>query len=203
MTPLAAGAERLTTALPLFPLKTVLFPGGTLALRVFEPRYLDMVARCLRGTNRFGIVAIRQGEEVGPATTYAVGTTAEIIDWQQESGGLLAIMAIGRERFRAGTVDRQPDGLYVAAVELLPPEPPQPLPADYAPLAALLRRVLDRLPVAHGLETAYDDAVWTAGRLTEALPLGLALKQALLETPDALTRLERIASELKKARSES
>ena len=192
----------MTTALPLFPLKTVLCPGGALALRVFEPRYLDMVARCLRGTNRFGVVAIRQGEEVGPATTYELGTTAEIIDWHQESGGLLAIMAVGRERFRLGVVDRQPDGLYVAAAQLLPPEPPQPLPAEHAPLAALLERVLDGWPASHGLETAYDDAVWTAGRLIEALPFGLALKQSLLETPDALTRLERIASELKQAGTE-
>jgi Lon protease-like protein len=192
----------VTTTLPLFPLKTVLFPGGTLGLRVFEPRYLDMIASCLRGMNRFGVVAIRQGEEVGPATTYDVGTTAEIVDWHQGSGGLLAVMAVGRERFRIGTVDRQTDGLYVAAVELLPPEPPQPLPADYAPLAALLRRVLDARPTSRIVETAYDDAVWTAARLVEVLSLELALKQSLLEAPDALTRLERVASELRKARTE-
>jgi uncharacterized protein len=191
----------VTTALPLFPLKTVLFPDGPLALRVFEPRYLDMVAHCLRGANRFGVVAIRNGEEVGAATTYEVGTTAEIVDWQQESGGLLAIMARGCERFRLGDVERQADGLYVGAAELLPPEPPQPLPADYAPLAALLKRVLDGMPSYRVAEAAYDDAVWTAARLVEVLPLGLALKQSLLEAPDALTRLERIARELKKIRS--
>ena len=66
--------------LPLFPLKTVLFPGGPLALRVFEPRYLDMVARCMRGSNRFGVVAIREGEEVGAASLYSMGTTAEIVE---------------------------------------------------------------------------------------------------------------------------
>jgi uncharacterized protein len=186
--------------LPLFPLKTVLFPGGALSLRVFEPRYLDMVASCLRGTNRFGVVAIRQGEEVGAATIYEVGTTAEITDWQQESGGLLAIMAKGREKFRLREVRRQPDGLYVGEAELLPVEPPQPLPATYAPLAALLRRVLgsDR-----GQAMAYDDAVWTAARLVEVLPLGLALKQSLLEAPDALMRLERVATELKRGRTDS
>jgi Lon protease-like protein len=190
------------TELPLFPLKTVLLPGGPLSLRVFEPRYLDMVAACLRGTNRFGVVAIRQGEEVGAATTYDAGTTAEIVDWQQESGGLLAIMAIGRERFRLREIRRRPDGLYVGAVELLPVESRQALPETYAPLAALLRRVLEHLPAYHGLPTDYDDAVWTAARLVEVLPLGLALKQSLLEAPDALTRLERIASELKKVRAE-
>ncbi len=73
--------------LPLFPLQTVLLPGGKLALRVFEARYLDMVARCLRGANRFGVVAIREGAEVGAATTYDRGTSAEIVDWHQEPGG--------------------------------------------------------------------------------------------------------------------
>jgi Lon protease-like protein len=82
--------------LPLFPLQTVLFPDGRLALRVFEPRYLDMVARCLRGENRFGVIAIREGAEVGVATTYDFGTSAEIVDWQQESGGMLGIVAAGR-----------------------------------------------------------------------------------------------------------
>jgi Lon protease-like protein len=196
-------AEPPSTELPLFPLKTVLFPGGPLSLRVFEPRYVDMVASCLRGANRFGVVAIRQGEEVGAATTYEVGTTAEIVDWHQESGGLLAILATGRERFRLRDVRRRPDGLYVGSVELLAAEAPQALPDAFMPLAVLLRRVLDDLPLYRGLPTGYEDAGWIAARLVEVLPLGLALKQSLLESPDALTRLERIASELKKAPAES
>jgi Lon protease-like protein len=190
----------VTDTLPLFPLKTVLFPGGPLALRVFEPRYLDMVARCLRGENRFGVVAIRQGEEVGAASTYAVGTAAEIVDWHRESDGLLGILAMGREAFRLGATRRQPDGLYVAEVEWLPAEAVLPLPPEHAPLAALLKRVLDQLPLYGGLTPRYDDAGWVAARLVEALPFGLALKQSLLEAPDALTRLERVAAELAKTR---
>ena len=190
----------MTDALPLFPLKAVLFPGGPLALRVFEPRYLDMVARCLRGANRFGVVAIREGEEVGAATTYEVGTTAEIVDWHQETGGLLGILAIGRETFRLGATSRQTDGLYVAEVELLPHEPPLPLPPEHVPLGALLRQVLGNLPLYSGIEPSYNDAVWVAARLVEALPLELALKQSLLEAPDALTRLDRLAGELAKRR---
>jgi uncharacterized protein len=90
---------RTTRELPLFPLQTVLLPEGRLGLRVFEPRYVDMVARCLRGANRFGVIAIREGAEVGPATTYDHGTSAEIVDWHQELGGLLGILAAGREPF--------------------------------------------------------------------------------------------------------
>ena len=72
----------MTRELPLFPLATVLFPGGPLSLRIFETRYLDMVASVLRGDNRFGVLAIRAGSEVGEAETFSVGTTAEIVDWQ-------------------------------------------------------------------------------------------------------------------------
>ena len=86
--------------LPLFPLQTVLLPEGRLALRVFEARYLDMVAQCLRGTNRFGVVAIREGAEVGEASTFDYGTSAEIVDWSQEPGGLLWIVAVGRPPLR-------------------------------------------------------------------------------------------------------
>jgi Lon protease-like protein len=187
----------VTDPLPLFPLKTVLFPGGPLLLRVFEPRYLDMVARCLRGANRFGVVAIRQGGEVGMASTYDVGTTAEIVDWHQESGGLLGILAMGRETFRLQQTTRQSDGLYLGAVTLLPPDPPQPLPLVHAPLAALLRGLVESSPAYGSIATDYEDAVWVAGRLTETLPLALAVKQSLLETADPLARLERIAAALR------
>jgi hypothetical protein len=182
--------------LPLFPLKTVLFAGGVLQLRIFEPRYLDMVARCLRGVNRFGVVAIRQGAEVGEATLHDVGTTAEIIDWHQESGGLLGVVAVGRETFRVEQSRRQADGLYVGQVAWLPPLPALALPRRHAQLAVLLRSLLEPLPAYRGAVPAYDDAVWVGCRLAEILPLELDLKQSLLETQDALVRLATLAGAL-------
>ena len=191
------------TDLPLFPLQTVLFPDGRLALRVFEARYVDMVARCLRGANRFGVIAIREGAEVGAATTYDVGTSAEIVDWQQESGGLLGILAAGRSPFRVLTVRREADGLYVAGVDWLEPLASQPLPPRHAPLAALLQRLLTPLPLPlyAGVVPALDDALWVGGRLIELLPLELAFKQSLLETADALQRLDRLAALLEASRA--
>ncbi len=189
----------MSHVLPLFPLKAVLFPAGPLALRVFEPRYLDMVARCMRGPNRFGVVAIRRGEEVGVASMYDVGTTAEIVDWHQEEDGLLGILAIGREMFRLGSTSRQADGLYTGEVELLPNEPPVILPPEHVPLLALLKRVLGGLSLYRGIEPSFNNAVWVAARLVEVLPLGLDLKQSLLEAPDALTRLDRLAADLGKS----
>jgi uncharacterized protein len=183
-----------TTEIPLFPLKTVVFPGGPLALRIFEPRYLDMVARCLRGANRFGVVAIRQGSEVGAAETFEVGTIAEIVDWHQETAGVLGISAVGRERFRLARSKRQPDGLYVGEVSLLPPEPREPLPESHAGLAALLQKLL--MPLSSYRHTAYDDAVWVGQRLAEVLPLALPVKQSLLELTDPILRLDRIAASM-------
>ena len=185
--------------LPLFPLGTVLLPGGPLALRVFEARYLDMVARCLRGENRFGVVAIRDGTEVGAATPYEVGTSAEIVDWQREESGLLMIVAHGRDAFRVLETRRQDDGLYVGRVAWLEPLPPAELPSVRAPLAALLRRLVDALPLYRALQPAFDDAVWVGGRLIELLPLALPRKQALLEVQDANARLERLAAVLRSA----
>ncbi|MEO8467700.1 MAG: LON peptidase substrate-binding domain-containing protein [Gammaproteobacteria bacterium] len=186
------------SALPLFPLKTVLFPGGPLALRIFEPRYVDLVARCMRGPNRFGVVSIREGEEVGVASLHEVGTTAEIVDWHEEDGGMLGILATGRQMFRLGSASRQPDGLYVGEIELLPREPPLALPPEHEPLAALLKRVLKGVSLYRGVEPSFDNAVWVAARLVEVLPLERAFKQSLLEAPNALTRLERLAADLAK-----
>jgi uncharacterized protein len=191
----------MSDTLPLFPLKTVLCPGGPLPLRVFEPRYLDMVAACMRGANRFGVVAIREGAEVGAASLYDVGTTAEIVDWHQEEDGVLGILAVGRQMFRLTGSTRQPDGLYVGEVDLLPNESPQVLPPEHVPLVALLKRVLGNAPHYRGVEPSFNNAVWVAARLIELLPLALPVKQSLLEAPDALTRLERLAAELGPARN--
>ena len=188
--------------LPLFPLQSVLLPDGRLALRVFEPRYLDMVARCLRGENRFGVVAIREGAEVGAATTYEYGTTAEIVDWHQEQGGMLGILGVGREPFRIVDTRREADGLYVGEVARLEPLPSQPLPAAHAPLKELLRRLIEPLPLYRNVAPSFDDAAWVGGRLIELLPLPLQLKQTLLETQHVLERLERLAAALRSRRED-
>jgi Lon protease-like protein len=180
--------------LPLFPLQTVLFPGGTLALRVFEPRYLDMVARCLREHGPFGVVAIRHGTEVGRAETFAVGTTAEIVDWNREPNGLLGLRAMGRRRFHLETVRRHADGLYLGRASWLPQPAPAPLPERLVPLADLLRGTFGP-DVA---DARFDDAEWVGFRLAEMLPLAMGLKQSLLELAEPLARLERLAAILER-----
>jgi uncharacterized protein len=185
-------------SVPLFPLNTVLCPGGPLPLRIFEPRYLDMNGRSLRAEERFGVLLIRHGSETGAADTYDVGTMAEIVDWYQGSDGVLGVTAQGRERFRLKRSWRQEDGLYMGEVEYLDPEPRVPLPAKYRRMGNLLEQVLENLGNHYrDLDKAYDDATWVSYRLTEILPLQPAVKQALLEMDDALARLEEIRPRLK------
>ena len=176
---------------PLFPLNTVLFPGGPLPLRIFEPRYLDMLSRCMKADAPFGVVLIREGGEVGPATTREVGTLATVKDWYEGSDGILGVTAIGTERFRLLSAERLADGLNVGDVEILPELPSQPLPPEHEPLAKILAHVLDELGLLYeGLDRHYDDAVWVAYRVIEILPVALEKKQVCLESDDILDCLK-------------
>jgi len=180
--------------LPLFPLHTVLLPGGVLPLRIFEPRYLDMVSRCLRQESGFGVVLIRDGDEVGRAAhTHEVGTLGRISWFERRRDGLLGITVTGERRFRIRARDVGPDQLLSGRVQLLPEAPAQPLPEAHAHLAELLRRLLESLePPYRTLPPAYEDAGWVGGRLIELLPLPLVRKQHCLELDDPLVRLEEL-----------
>ena len=180
--------------IPLFPLGTVLFPGGPLPLRIFETRYIDLVRRCLRDGSGFGVVLIREGAEAGgPALTFDVGTYARIVDFSQQPDGLLGIRAAGERRFRILERRRARDGLNLADVEWLPQEPRLGLPAEFADLGPALEAILEQVgePYA-GLERHLDDAAWVAGRLAEILPLPAVHKQHCLELDDPLERLRHL-----------
>lgn len=181
--------------IPLFPLNTVLFPGGPLPLRIFEPRYLDMVRHCMREGSAFGVVLIRAGGEVGAvARTADVGTSARIVDFSSLPDGLLGISCLGERRFRVLRRWRQDDGLNVGEVEWLADPAPTALPGETSFLSDLLRRVLPELGEMYAhVPRRLDDAGWVGARLVEILPLSLGDKQLLLELDDPLERLERIA----------
>jgi len=180
-----------TQRLPLFPLKTVLFPEGMLPLRVFEPRYMDMVTRCMREGTAFGVCLIAAGEEVGEAAVpYPVGTEAHIERWDMEQAGLLALLVRGGRRFRVLDHEVERDGLLVAEVGWLPEPPPQAVPAAQQELLPLLQSIVaelgERLPPPH----RFDDAAWVGARYAELLPIPLLARQRLLELDDAISRLE-------------
>src|SRR5258705_2741819 len=183
----------------LFPLNTVLFPGGRLPLRIFEQRSMDMAKRCLRDESPFGVCAIREGTEVNsaagaPAVPADVGCTARIAQWDMAQLGVLEIIAQGESRFRILERRVERNGLQLAKVELLPAENDAAVPDHCSACVRLLERVIEQhgglLPSPHRL----DSAAWVSAPLAELLPLPLAAKQELLELDDAAKRLERVNS---------
>lgn len=187
--------ERLEE-IPLFPLGQVLFSGGRMPLRIFEPRYLDLVGRCMKTRSGFGIVLIREGVEArlgkdaAPPTLFEVGTYARIADFDQLANGMLGIVCAGEAKFRIHRSWQAPDHLTQAEVEFLPEEPAAPVGDQFAPLVGTLR-----LLVAHplvrqlGAELDYEDARSVGWRLAELLPIEPATKQKLLQMQDATERL--------------
>jgi len=184
-----------TATLSLFPLHTVLFPGGPLSLRIFEPRYLGLVRRCLKEQGSFGVVLILEGAEAGPVTQMAAtGTSARLVDFETLPDGLLGVVCVGERRFRVLRHWREGDGLNVAEVEYLTEPAPCPVPSALAHLAELLRDLLPRLgrDYTH-VEAHYDDAAWVSNRWAEILPLAAEEKLSLLELDEPLARLEQVA----------
>jgi hypothetical protein len=185
------GGSVETLRIPLFPLNTVLFPGSILPLKIFEQRYLDMAAACLKENSPFGICLIEAGGEVGEAALpHTVGTLASIANWEMEQLGILQIDAVGGRRFRIIDHEVGASKLLEATVELLVDQE-APLPQNRERLLPLLQRVVndlgpERMPPPH----RYDDATWVGYRITEVLPVQNLAKQKLLELDDPLTRLE-------------
>jgi uncharacterized protein len=184
-----------TSTLPLFPLQTVLFPSGPLPLRIFEPRYVDMIGRCMKQGTDFGVLLILDGGEVGGVSAMAdIGTSAHIEDFNKLPDGLLGIFCRGGRRFRVLERQREADGLHIGTVEWLAQGPVEPLPPEFTPLAQLLERVLPELGALYAnIETRFEDADWVGCRLAEILPLEPGEKQRLLEADDPVERLVRLA----------
>jgi len=185
-----------TMEIALFPLQTVLFPEGSLPLKVFEQRYLDMAKECLRDELPFGVCLIASGEEVGaPAEPHEVGTLARIVDWDMPQLGVLQITAVGGERFQIQERWASAKGLLRAMVDILPAESPAALATEHNRLLPLLKRALEeaagqgyKAPEPH----RFHDAAWVAWRFCELLPLSAELKQELLEQDSHHERLEEV-----------
>jgi hypothetical protein len=184
-------------SIPLFPLHTVLFPGGLLPLRIFEPRYLDMISRCLRTGSSFGVVLIRSGGEVGaPAVPHSIGTLADIVDWSSDPQGLLHIVARGGERFDIIETSVAPDKLLAATIRRYPPEEDCAIPPVYEFLAEILRDALASAPRST-IEANLASAQWVGWRLAELLPLENDERLSLLDARDPLARLRAIAAHIR------
>lgn len=185
--------------IPLFPLQSVLFPGGRLPMRIFEQRYMDMAAACLKASTPFGICLIAAGEEVvrpgrKPAEPHAVGTLAQIADWDMPQLGVLNIVAQGGERFRLRRHWVEDSGLLRGEVDLIESPAVLPVPGPYARLVPLLRAIVEGMaagaPNAPAQPYRYFDAGWLGMRYAEVLPIPMVARQKLLELEDSIDRLE-------------
>jgi Lon protease-like protein len=198
---LRGAASRSPLTLPLFPLNTVLFPGGLLPLKIFEQRYVAMTKECLKDDRPFGVCLLTQGSEVAQrdtgadATQFArVGTLARITSWDMPQLGILHVKTEGSTRFQVQSHSVQPDGLLVAQVTAIPAEAKAALPATFQSLATLLQRMIEHAGPEHFAGVAaLDDSSWVGHRLAELLPLPLPIKQSMLEINDSLIRLKVIA----------
>ena len=197
-------------SLPLFPLGTVLFPGGVLPLRIFEVRYLDMIGKCHKAGAPFGVVSLTQGSEVRqPGATEAfadVGTLATITEYDSPRPGLMTIRASGSQRFRITSRDQLKHGLWIADVQAVPPDVDVEIPPDLQVAATALRQLIQSLQQRSGGRDSLpimepwrlDDCGWVANRWCELLPLPVALKQRLMELENPLVRLELVSDVLAK-----
>lgn len=202
--------------LPLFPLQTVLFPGGVLPLRIFEVRYLDLIQRCKKEGAPFGVVCLSQGSEVrlppaqeratgeaafGPEVFHLVGTMAHIAAYERPQPGLMLIRCRGGRRFRLLRSEQMKHGLWVGEVEYLDDDPPVSVPPDLVHVRLGLQRLLqhmqaqarpdDELPIQPPLQ--WDDCGWLANRWCDILPVSPQLKQQFLAVDSPLVRLELVA----------
>lgn len=177
--------------LPLFPLNSVIFPGGALPLRLFEPRYLDMLKDCMCNEHGFGIALIKNGKETGrSAEVYKTGTECHFADWETLPDGLLGITAYGETKIYIENTHIEANQLMVGQVQYLEADPDLELPEEFENMRTLLQKVITQVGKPYTtLPAGYDYAGWVGARLTELLPLQSATKQKLLEIDDHIVRL--------------
>jgi Lon protease-like protein len=194
-------------SLPLFPLNTVLFPGGSLQLQIFEVRYLDLIGRCHKTGAPFGVVSLLQGDEVRRAEPAGegfaqedfvdIGTLATVTEFSAPQAGLMLVRCTAGERFRITRRERLKHGLWVADVQGLQPDKVMPVPDDLKVVAQALESLLDnlqqrtdaaQLPVQPPYR--FDDCAWVANRWCELLQLPPQLRQGLMQLDNPLLRLE-------------
>ena len=202
-----ASSETASFDLPLFPLGTVLFPGGRLPLQIFEPRYLDLVSRCMRENSSFGVVLIRAGTDVrvGPGSSqpevFEIGSEAKIVDFNQLSSGRLGVTIEGGRKFRVHDTWEQSDGLLIGEVSILPEEPELAVAGEHQELVDLLTELTLHPEVAKlQLNIELEDARSVGWRLAELLPIEPEIKQSLLQLPYPRERLQELRRLITKLR---
>ena len=182
----------------MFPLQTVLFPGGLLQLKVFEARYLDLISQCLRRQLPFGVVCLAQGSELrGGSDSPQLESTAvlaQIQDVDAEQAGILLVRCLGGQRVQLGQPHQRVDGLWLAEASACPDDLPAAMPPELLGSAGALAKAIDSMAVQgqrpFALPYRLDDAGWVANRWCEILPISMAAKYRLMRLDEPLLRLK-------------
>jgi len=185
--------------IPLFPLGTVLFPDGVIALKIFEARYLDMIKKCLREKTEFGVVSVMkdQDDEDSSVIFSQIGTLAQIEDFDPVQPALYMTKSFGTQRFRLLNSQQESNGLWIGEVELLENDPITPIPEELQKVAHLLNEIISVIQSEDLLSESVfkkpfkiDDCGWVSNRLAELLPISLAQKNHLLAQTNPRIRLD-------------
>ena len=185
--------------IPLFPLGTVLFPDGVIALKIFEARYLDMIKKCLREKTEFGVVSVMkdQDDEDSSLIFSQIGTLAQIEDFDPVQPALYMTKSFGTQRFRLLNSQQESNGLWIGEVELLENDPITPIPEELQKVAHLLNEIISVIQSEDLLSESVfkkpfkiDDCGWVSNRLAELLPISLAQKNHLLAQTNPRIRLD-------------
>jgi Lon protease-like protein len=178
--------------LPLFPLNVVLFPGGTLPLHIFEPRYRAMTRACLDGDRRFGVVLIAEGTEVGePAVPHLTGTVARIATANALVDGRFNLVTVGERRFTIQEAELHGDGYLMGRVVLRP----EVIDREPAVVAALVASVQEALAAYIGrLDVEPEPILAEVAAITDPLLLAGVVGTLLRDANERKQRLLEVDS---------
>ena len=193
-----------TQKIPLFPLGTVLFPDGVIALKIFEARYLDMIKQCLREKTEFGVISIIKNldtDHESSAVTFSnIGTLALIEDFDPVQPALYMTKSFGTQRFKLLSSTQESNGLWIGDIELLEKDPHIPIPQEHQKVAQLLDEIISVIQSEDLLGEALfkkpfkvDDCGWVSNRLAELLPISLLQKNHLLAQTNPRIKLDLIS----------
>ena len=189
--------------IPLFPLGTVLFPDGVIALKIFEVRYLDMMKQCLRDKTEFGVISIindLNSDDESPSAAFSnIGTLAQIEDFDPVQPALYITKSFGTQRFKLISSALESNGLWIGEIEPLANDPVTPIPEEHQKAVELLDEIISVIQSEDLLGEApfkkpfkVNDCGWVSNRLAELLPISLAQKNHLLAQTNPRIRLDLI-----------
>ncbi|MED5274959.1 MAG: LON peptidase substrate-binding domain-containing protein [Pseudomonadota bacterium] len=179
---------------PIFPLRSIVLPGGLFPLRIFERRYLDMVTECIKNNEGFCISLVKKEEpDLYVKDVFEYGSWVEITDWNKLQDGLLGITVEGKNIVKTSNTSLDKENLLRGKIEKLGLEKEYLIPQQYIVLSKFYKKIYPNLKDFMSFkQERFSDASWIGYRLTELLPIELELKADLISTSDAIERLKKI-----------